>query len=139
MARRSETASPVRLDEAAQLGMEFLRARRAQNLSFMRLLEQSLRTLADVQRGAGAGGATFARLSVAQPAEADRIRESADTLLFAEDGHDDASLLALLELVGLTDHLHESGRWTAERTARLNADVRACGPQPAADELPRAA
>jgi hypothetical protein len=74
-----------------------------------------------------------------QPAEADRIRESADTLLFAEDGHDDASLLALLELVGLTDHLQDSGRWTAERTARLNADVRACGPQPAADELPRAA
>jgi hypothetical protein len=41
--------------------------------------------------------------------------------------------------VGLTDHLQDSGRWTAERTARLNADVRACGPQPAADELPRAA
>ncbi|MEA2268602.1 MAG: hypothetical protein QOC64_1212 [Solirubrobacteraceae bacterium] len=74
MARRSETASPVRLDEAAQLGMEFLRARRAQNLSFMRMLEQSLRTLADVQRGAGAGGATFARLSVAQ---AGVVREAA--------------------------------------------------------------
>jgi hypothetical protein len=30
------------------------------------MVEQSLRTLADVQRAAGTGGATWARLSVAQ-------------------------------------------------------------------------
>jgi hypothetical protein len=66
MARTPKNAPAPDLDGATSLGLEFLQARRAQNLSFMRMVEQSLRTLADVQRAAGAGGATWARLSLAQ-------------------------------------------------------------------------
>jgi hypothetical protein len=52
----------------------FLRARRAQNLSWMRLVEQSLRNLAELQR-ATPGGASLARLSTAH---AGFIRDSAE-------------------------------------------------------------
>jgi hypothetical protein len=53
------------MPDAFDLGLRFLQARRAQNLSWMRLAEQSLRSLADVQRAAGPGGASLARLSTA--------------------------------------------------------------------------
>jgi hypothetical protein len=65
MARQSNTMNPMPLDGAFDLGFQFLQARRAQNLSWMRMVEQSLRTLAEVQRGFGGGGDTLARLSSA--------------------------------------------------------------------------
>jgi hypothetical protein len=51
---------------AFNAGLAFLKARRAQNLSFMRLAEQSLRTLADMQVAAGVAGAGLPRLWTAQ-------------------------------------------------------------------------
>ena len=61
------------------LPLRFLQARRAQNLSWMRLAEQSLRSLADVQRAAP-GGSSLARLSIAQ---AGFIRDSAEVYKLA--------------------------------------------------------
>ncbi|MEA2323473.1 MAG: hypothetical protein QOD81_3323 [Solirubrobacteraceae bacterium] len=71
--------------------------------------------------------------------ERERIREVADALLFAEDADGEAVLLGLLDAVALIDHLEHSGRWTAERAARLHADLRACGPAAGAEDLSRAA
>jgi hypothetical protein len=68
MARTTDTVSVPDIDAAMSFGLEFLKARRAQNLSWAGMVEQSLRTLADVQRTAGAAGDTWARLSVAQAA-----------------------------------------------------------------------
>jgi hypothetical protein len=73
MAHRSEHPNLIPTD-AFELGFRFLQARRAQNLSFMRFAEQSLRSLAEVQRAAGAGGAPLARLSTAH---AGFVRDSA--------------------------------------------------------------
>jgi hypothetical protein len=64
MTRRSNTL-PNPVAEPFELGLEFLRARRAQNISWMRMTEQSLRSLADLQRTAGAAGESLARLSTA--------------------------------------------------------------------------
>jgi hypothetical protein len=61
-----------------------------------------------------------------QPAEQDRIREAADTLIFAADLDEARSTLADLE--ALVEHLVASGRWTAERADQLAADLLACGP-----------
>jgi hypothetical protein len=61
-----------------------------------------------------------------QPAEQDRIREAADTLIFAADLEEARSTLADVE--ALTEHLVASGRWTAERAEELAADLLACGP-----------
>jgi hypothetical protein len=66
MAQRSTHPTAMTATEGFELGLEFLRARRAQNLSWMRFVEQSLRSVADLQRTAGASGATLARLSTAQ-------------------------------------------------------------------------
>jgi hypothetical protein len=61
-----------------------------------------------------------------QPAELERIREAADTLIFAaspeEVGHaiDDVRLLA--------EHLVAVDRWTDERAEQLLSDLEACGP-----------
>ncbi len=68
MAQKSAHPTTTTPTEGFELGLEFLRARRAQNLSWMRFVEQSLRTVADLQRTAGAGGATLARLSTTQAA-----------------------------------------------------------------------
>lgn len=73
MARRSDT-SPFPTPEGFDLGLQFLQARRAQNLSWMRFAEQSLRSLADLQRAAGPNGASLARLSTTQ---ASFVRDSA--------------------------------------------------------------
>ena len=62
-----------------------------------------------------------------QPAEQDRIREAADTLIFAA-GPDDDVLRAVEDVRALADHLAESGRWTEERAKQLVDDVLACGP-----------
>ena len=61
-----------------------------------------------------------------QPAEQDRIREAADTLIFAADLDEARTTLADLE--ALVEHLVASGRWTAERAEQLAADLLACGP-----------
>jgi hypothetical protein len=62
------------MPDGFDLGLRFLQARRAQNLGWMRVAEQSLRSLADLQRTAGPAGASLARLSTAQ---AGFVRESA--------------------------------------------------------------
>jgi hypothetical protein len=61
-----------------------------------------------------------------QPAEQERIREAADTLIFAADL--DEARAALEDVDALAEHLVESGRWTSERADRLVQDLLACGP-----------
>jgi hypothetical protein len=61
-----------------------------------------------------------------QPAEQDRIREAADTLIFAADP--DEARIALADVEALTEHLTASGRWTAERASELVRDLQDCGP-----------
>ena len=51
---------------AVEVGLEFLSARRALNLSSMRLLEESLRATAAAQRAAGGAWRPLARVSSAQ-------------------------------------------------------------------------
>jgi hypothetical protein len=80
MTRRPAAASSLPTPAAFDLGLRFLQARRAQNLSWMRLAEQTLRGLADVQRAAGPNGASLARLSTAQ---AGFVRDSAEVYKLA--------------------------------------------------------
>jgi hypothetical protein len=61
-----------------------------------------------------------------QPAEQDRIRDAADTLIFAA-GIDEARI-ALEDVDALTEHLVASGRWTTERAQELLQDLLGCGP-----------
>jgi hypothetical protein len=61
-----------------------------------------------------------------QPAEQDRIREAADTLIFAADL--DEARAALAEVETLAEHLIASGRWTAESADALVQNLQACGP-----------
>jgi hypothetical protein len=56
-----------------------------------------------------------------------RIRDAADTLIFASDADRDV-MAAVEDVHALADHLVESGRWTDERAAKLVDDVSACGP-----------
>jgi hypothetical protein len=60
--------------------------------------------------------------------EQERIREAADTLIFAP-GADEARA-ALEDVEALAEHLVGSGRWTAERAQQLLDDLVACGPAP---------
>jgi hypothetical protein len=60
-------------------------------------------------------------------AEQARIREAADTLIFAE-GADRDVIAAVEDVRTLADHLAESGRWTEERAAKLVDDLSDCGP-----------
>ena len=60
------------------------------------------------------------------PAEQDRIRDAADTLIFAA-GIDDART-AMADVDALAEHLVASGRWTDERADQLVRDLLACGP-----------
>ena len=60
--------------------------------------------------------------------EADRLRETADTLLFTEDMGDDDARAATEDARSVIDNLVSSGRWTEERAARLTDDLAACGP-----------
>jgi hypothetical protein len=68
MARTSQYPNTIAPTRGFELGMEFLRARRAQNLSWMRLVEQSLRGAAELQRTAGVGGDALARVWGSQAA-----------------------------------------------------------------------
>jgi hypothetical protein len=60
------------------------------------------------------------------PAEQDRIRDAADTLIFAVD-MDDARV-ALEDINALSEHLVESGRWSDTLAERLVDDLLSCGP-----------
>jgi hypothetical protein len=55
-----------------------------------------------------------------------RIREAADTLIFAAE-LDDARE-ALEDMEALNDSLVATGRWSEERAAELARDLLACGP-----------
>ena len=61
-----------------------------------------------------------------QPAEQDRIREAADTLIFAS-GLEEARA-ALEDVDVLAESLVTSDRWSEERAQKLVEDILACGP-----------
>jgi hypothetical protein len=56
-----------------------------------------------------------------------RIRDAADTLIFASDSDHDV-VAAHEDVRALVEHLVESGRWTDERAAKLVDDIASCGP-----------
>jgi hypothetical protein len=58
--------------------------------------------------------------------EQERIREAADTLIFAA-GLDEARA-SLEDVDALADHLVVSDRWSEERARQLVDDLLACGP-----------
>jgi hypothetical protein len=58
--------------------------------------------------------------------EQERIREAADTLIFAATLED--ARAALEDIDALSEHLVATGRWTEERAAELAGDILACGP-----------
>jgi hypothetical protein len=58
--------------------------------------------------------------------EQERIRDAADTLIFASSLDDARAALADVE--ALAEHLAASGRWTDERARELADDIAACGP-----------
>ena len=58
--------------------------------------------------------------------EQERVRDAADTLIFAATYEDARETLADVEV--LAEQLVESGRWSEERAAELAADLMACGP-----------
>jgi hypothetical protein len=60
------------------------------------------------------------------PAEQARIREAADSLIFAADL--DEARDALRDMGELAEHLLASGRWLEQRVDTLVADLLACGP-----------
>ena len=60
------------------------------------------------------------------PGEQARIRDAADTLIFASDL--DEAQDALSDMGQLTEHLLASGRWLEERIDLLVANLLACGP-----------
>jgi hypothetical protein len=60
------------------------------------------------------------------PAEQARIRDAADSLIFAADL--DESRDALRDMGELAEHLLASGRWLEQRIDTLVADLLACGP-----------
>lgn len=61
-----------------------------------------------------------------QPAERDRVREAADTLIFASGIEEARDVLADVE--ALAGHLVASDRWSEERARQLVDDVLGCGP-----------
>jgi len=63
-----------------------------------------------------------------RPAEQDRVREAADTLLFCEDPTGGEATEALADVEELVDTLLDAERLTDERARRLLDDLAACGP-----------
>lgn len=61
-----------------------------------------------------------------QPAEQARIREAADTLIFAADLEEARAVLE--DVDALAEHLVASDRWSDERAKQLVDDILACGP-----------
>ena len=58
--------------------------------------------------------------------EQERIREAADTLIFAATL--DEARAALEDIDALAENLALSGRWSHERASELAQDLLACGP-----------
>jgi hypothetical protein len=58
--------------------------------------------------------------------EQERIRNAADTLIFAATL--DEAREALEDIDVLSEHLVATGRWSEERAAELAQDILACGP-----------
>ena len=63
-----------------------------------------------------------------QSVEQDRIRHAADNLIFSSDLGDAAAREALDDAGELCAALVDSGRWEPVTAARLEHDLRACGP-----------
>jgi hypothetical protein len=64
-----------------------------------------------------------------QPAEQQRIRDAADSLLFTPDlDQDPGAREALADSEQLCHWLVESGRWTQATAMQLADDIRDCGP-----------
>ena len=61
-----------------------------------------------------------------QPAELDRVREAADTLIFASGVDETREAMADVDV--LLEHLVASDRWSEERARQLVDDLLACGP-----------
>jgi len=61
-----------------------------------------------------------------QPAEQARVREAADTLVFAADLEEARAVMA--DVDSLAEHLVASDRWSEERARQLVDDLLACGP-----------
>jgi hypothetical protein len=61
-----------------------------------------------------------------QPREQARIRDAADTLIFAHSLEEARE--SLRDIGSLAEHLLNSGRWLEERVDTLVADILACGP-----------
>jgi hypothetical protein len=59
-------------------------------------------------------------------AEQERIRDAADTLIFAATLEEARG--ALEDVDALAEHLVATDRWTEERAAGLAQDILACGP-----------
>jgi hypothetical protein len=55
-----------------------------------------------------------------------RIRDAADTLIFAATL--DEARAALEDIDALAEHLAATGRWSQERATELAQDILACGP-----------
>jgi hypothetical protein len=75
---------------------------------------------------------TLAELGPAklQPVEQERIRYTADSLIFCADlVEDDAVRDSLEDTELLCEVLVQSGRWERPTADRLIADLRACGPE----------
>jgi hypothetical protein len=58
--------------------------------------------------------------------EQERIRDAADTLIFATTLEEARE--ALTDIDALSEHLVATGRWSEERAAELAQDILACGP-----------
>jgi hypothetical protein len=58
--------------------------------------------------------------------EQERIRDAADTLIFAATLEE--ARAALADIDALAEHLAATGRWTEARAAGLAQDILACGP-----------
>jgi hypothetical protein len=58
--------------------------------------------------------------------ERQRVRDAADTLIFAATAEEAGAALADVE--ALCEHLVATDRWSAERAAALEGDLLACGP-----------
>jgi hypothetical protein len=61
-----------------------------------------------------------------QESEQQRIRDAADTLIFAATLEE--ARAALADIDALAEHLAAAGRWSRERAAELAQDILACGP-----------
>ena len=58
--------------------------------------------------------------------EQERVRNAADTLIFAAILDEARDVLA--DVDALAEHLVATGRWSEERAAELAQDILACGP-----------